>query len=166
MALTKEQVRLQQASTLRALIARLIAAKEGDDLDELASALQAMVDFQAGTPFEALQAEAAQARNDAAEEIAAEALEALARTADRVRGAAADFKTAATIAEKGEKNLLFPALATAAAQGLELMKQFQAAIEAVQQNIANVDELGDVPDAVKGVFSAFEALKDKVDELG
>ena len=79
--------------------------------------------------------------------------------------AGAGFKAAALIAENGQKELLFPSLAGTAARGLELVKQFKDAIEAVKANIENVSELGDVPQAVDGLFDAFNSLKEKLEAL-
>ena len=58
------------------------------------------------------------------------------------------------------------ALAGTAARGLELLKQFREAVDAVKDNIDDVQELGDVPQAVEGVLEAFSNLKEKLEAIG
>lgn len=163
MALTVDELRTQHAAILELRVAQLMAAKRSGDSDELDAALDSLVDFRAMTPFPGLQLEAAKARDAASSEIAEVALEELAKISDQATAAGAGFKAAAMIAESGKKELLFPALAATAARGLELIRQFQAAIDSVKENVDDVEELGDVPDALKGVVDAVTELKKKIE---
>lgn len=162
MALTSDELRTQQAAKLDLLVAELMAAKRSGNLNTLDKALEALVDFRAATPFPDLQVDAAKARHAASEEIAETALTELAALADRASGAGAGFKAAAMVAESGKKELLFPALAAATARGLELTQHFQAALASVEATVGSIDELGEVPDAVKALKEAFDTLKEEI----
>ena len=163
MALTKDELRAQDAAKLESLISQLMVARRADNTEDLDRAFAALVDFRSRTPFPKLQTQAAKARLAAAEEVSATALKELADIAERVSSAGAGFKAAAMIAESGKKDLLFPTLAGTAARGLELVKQLKEAVESVKANLENVDELGDVPQAVDDLFDAFNSLKEKLE---
>jgi len=162
MALTQDELRARDAAKLERLVAQLMAARRSDNTGKLDRALDALVDFRSRTPFPELQNQATGARSAATEGVMRDALEGLADIAERASAAGAGFKAAAMIAESGKKELLFPTLAATAARGLELVKQFKDAVEAVKANIHDVGELGDVPQAVDGVLDAFNSLKEKL----
>ena len=164
MPLTVDELRIQQAATLELRVAELMAATRTGEAKAIDRALEAMVDFSARTPFPALQAEALNARNAASGGIAAVALEELAKIADRATEAGAGFKAAAMIAETGKAELLFPTLAATTARGLELIKQFEVAIDAVRAGVEAVDGIGDVGDAVETLRAALESLQDTLED--
>lgn len=166
MALTVDELRIRPAALLELRVAELMAATRTGSTVEIDRALEAMVDFSARTPFPTLQAEALNARNAAAGGIAAVALEELANIADRATEAGAGFKAAAMIAETGKADLLFVTLAATTARGLELIKQFQVAIDAVQAGVEAVDGIGDVSDAVDAIRATLESLKDTLGDAG
>lgn len=163
MPLTVDELRVKQAADLQRLIARLMSARRPDGPGRLDQALEDLVNFGARTPFQALQMAAERARSAAAGEIAAVALEELAAVADRATGAGAGFKAAAMVAESGKAELLFPALAGAAAHSVEVMKRFQDAIDAVRDTVNDVDELGDVPAALDDTLAALQGLSDSLE---
>lgn len=165
MALTRDELETLHAANLERLVAELMAATRTGDIDALDTALDALVDFQAATPFPVLQLEAARARGAASAAIAGEALAELADVAEEVKVAGAGFKAAAKVAETGKVELLFPALAAASASGLELIRQFQTALDTVTASVDDVAELGDVPEAVQSLVDAFEHLKQEIDAL-
>jgi len=166
MSLTVDELRIQQAATLELRVAELMAAVRTGDAPTIDPALEALVDFSAQTPFPALQTEALAARNAASAGLADVALEELAKIADRTTEAGAGFKAAAMIAETGKAELLFPTLAATTARGLELIKQFQVAIEAVEAGVESVDGIGDVADAVDTIRGTLESLKSTLDDAG
>lgn len=159
MALTVDELRTREAAQLEELVAGVMAARRAGDRATLDGALAALVDFKARTPFPDLQAEAEMARSAAVAELSAVALEELARIADRATAAGSGFKVATMIAESGKKDLLFPALAATAARGVELLDQFRDAIATVRESLDDIDELGDVPNAVEAVREAFRELQ-------
>ena len=165
MALTQDELRALDAAKLESLVSQVMAATRAGNTADLDRALDALVDFRARTPFPELQTEAAKARSAAAETVASTALAQLAAIAEGMSAAGAGFKAAAMIAENGQKELLFPSLAGTAARGLELVKQFKDAVEAVRTNVANVSELGQIPAAVDGLLEAFNSLKEELEAV-
>lgn len=165
MPLTVDELRTQHAAILERLVAQLMAAVRSGDEDEREAALDALVDFGAMTSFPTLQLEAAKARDAAAAQLAEVALEELSKISDQATAAGAGFKAATMIAESGKKELLFPALAATTARSLQLIAQFQTAIESVKENVDDMDELGDVPDALSAVLEAVTKLKETIEEV-
>lgn len=165
MPLTVDELRTKHAALLEHLVADLMAAVRSGDPDEMDVALDSLVDYRAMTPFPGLQLEAAKARDAASSSLAEVALEELSRISDEATRAGAGFRAAATIAESGKKELLFPALAASTARSLQLMTQFQAAIESVGENVADISELGEVPAALNGVLEAVTELQETIEEV-
>jgi hypothetical protein len=68
---------------------------------------------------------------------------------------------AAAIAKSGKAELLFPRLAASAETMLQIVTELQKTADKLKETAANVQKLGDVPDAIKAVTTALEQLKAK-----
>lgn len=159
---TQAALQARDAAKLEALISQLMTAVRTENTSQLDRVLDAMVDFSARTPFPELQIQAAKAQSAASKTIVEEALLELAEIADGLTAAGAGFKAAAMIAENGKEELLFPALAGAAERGLELVKEFQNAVQAVRENVGDTDNLHKITQALEELLKAFNSLKKKV----
>lgn len=161
MPLTPQEQRTVDAAKLDQLIASLMEALRGGNAAAKEAALIALADFRTATLDDQLADRAGAARVAGSSKIIADALEKRAQVAKSLAPLGEVFADAARIGASGKKELLFPRLAASASTMLEMVQQLQATADKVKQGLANVNELGDVPDALNTVQSALETLKQR-----
>lgn len=160
MPLTLEQ-RARDAARLESLIADGIASLVAKDLQAKAKALLALTDYQTTTTDEALIRRAEDARAATANQLIDKGLRELGAIAARLDPLGATLAECAQIARDGKANLLFPRVAASADHMLQMVTELQETANQLKQTAANVQKLGDVPDAINAVKTALEQLKAK-----
>ena len=160
MPVTLEQ-RARDAARLESLIADSMTALAAKDLQAKAEALLALTDYQTTTTDVALIRRAEDARAAAANQLIDKGLRELSAIAARLDPLGTTLAECAKIARDGKANLLFPRVAAAADHRLQMVTELQKTADKLKQTVANVQELGDVPDAINAVMTALEQLKAK-----
>jgi hypothetical protein len=160
----QEQERIVESAKLDQLIAGAILALRGGNDAARQAALIALADFRTATLDLELRDRASAARAAAADTMINDALKLRANVAQNLTPLGEVFDAVALIAASGKKHLLFPRLAASASILLETVQQLQATVEKVRHQLAavEIDDLGDVQDAITADRTALEQLNSKI----
>lgn len=161
MATTPQEDRIVETARLDGLIASGMEALRLGDAEARMNAARQLVLFSEKTLDEGLAAKAKQARLSLSTATIDRGLQARATIAAGLSGVAETLDAARQVAATGKKELFFPRLQATAATMLETVTALKEAADKVQASAGGVQQLGDVPQALKQVADALQALKDK-----